>query len=250
MTTRRTFIVPLIAVVSWLSLGYTSVAADPQGAVYLKSLSGVKAAELPGAAALAVTQAPEEQQNAVAESAIQTVAQIRMAAVIPSVGAISKAAPASAASAAGTAAELLPKQVVQIVKAAATSAPEQAGNIVHAVCEQVPESYQLVATVAAKIAPNKAEAILAAVGKALPKLEPYIASASSGNAAVPTVLSEARASAQASSSRSTVLAAGSGIYLRGPAVGPPYIPLTGTPGNSNPGGSVDVPPGGRDYSKP
>jgi hypothetical protein len=37
---------------------------------------------------------------------------------------------------------------------------------------------------------------------------------------------------------------------RGPAIGPPYQPLTSTPTNVTPGTSGEVPPGGRNYAAP
>jgi hypothetical protein len=38
--------------------------------------------------------------------------------------------------------------------------------------------------------------------------------------------------------------------VRGPAVGPPYVPLTTTPTNETPGEAGEVPEGGRNYAAP
>jgi hypothetical protein len=58
------------------------------------------------------------------------------------------------------------------------------------------------------------------------------------------------AAGQSAAPATTATAAPVTPLARGPAVGPPYIPLTSTPTNVTSGTSGQVPTGGRNYAAP
>lgn len=94
-----------------------------------------------------------------------------------------------------------------------------------------------------KAVPDSSREVLQAVATSVPGLKPAIEqslASTSGKVSVSAVLDRAS---------TTTLASGE-TAVRGPAVGPPYVPLTTTPANTTPGSSTDVPPGGRDYTQP
>src|ERR1035441_2025503 len=133
------------------------------------------------------------------------------------------------------------KQAAAIAKAAAAAAPSKAGPIVIAVCQAVPSAYRDIAVAVSQVVPGAAREILNAVASALPNLRLPIEQALAGYAGnVPSVadtLSLAANTLQSSTISDTV----SSAMARGPAVGPPYIPLTTTPRNVTPGTSGQVP---------
>ncbi len=238
-----------------ISVGF---AAEETGRAnpYIELLSQVKAPELPAQCASLVSKASAEDCETVTVDVVTACAKVNSVAIPAVVGAISKARPAVAALAAATAVGQQPKQTSTIVRAAVGSAPDQAGAIVYAVCVRNPGSYRLVASLAAELAPQQRAQILDSVGSAIPGQKPYILQAQAAGPAdrnVSAVLDDAsRLSAQSGGTTPapiTVAAAGS-VPVRGFTVGPPYQPLGGTPGNSGPVTSTNVPPGGRDYTAP
>jgi hypothetical protein len=163
------------------------------------------------------------------------------------VSAISRAVPDMAAMAAGTAAAEQPKQASVIAKAAAAAAPAKAGKIVVAICRAVPTDYRSVAIVVAQTVPGSAKEVLKAVASAIPELkvgiEKALAAYTGNTISVAAVLDQAN-NPQASMETTK------GSSPRGPTVGPPFIPLSGTVTTVTPATSGEVPTGGRDYAKP
>jgi len=238
------------AVIAFLIPVSASFAAGERGDMnaYISPLSQVKAAELPAECASLVSNADASQREAVTVSVVTASARINARAISAVVGAIAKDCPDMSSLAAGTAVELQPKQTSKIVRAAVGASPNHAGAIVQAVCLRQPGSYRSIAAIAAQLAPQQRNEILAAVGAALPSHRPFIEQALAGSSAqlgVAAVLEDAsRLSGQTDLSTETI------VSVRGPTVGPPYQPLTGTPSTTDPSATVDVPPGGRDYSAP
>jgi hypothetical protein len=216
---------------------------------HLKPFAELKAPELPAECASLVSKASAEQVESVTVDVVSAASKVNAPVVSAVVGAIAAARPEMAALAAATAVGHQPKQASQIVRAAVGSAPDRTGAIVHAVCLRNPSVYRTVAAVAAKLAPEKRSEILEAIASAIPAQRPFIAKAQAGQPAdmsVLAVLDEASHLSAQSGGNGAVVAASN----RGPTVGPPFQPLIGTPGNTGPGDSTDVPPDGRDYSAP
>ena len=205
-----------------------------------ETLSGVPPIELPAKAAQVV----KETKAAVG---------INPAAAPAIVGAIARTTPEMASAAAGTAAAAQPKQAGAIAKAAAAGAPTKAGKIVTAVCRAAPRDYRGIAIAVSQAVPGAAKEILEAVASALSDLKPYIEEAITsfrgGVLTVAAVLDQAAKLAQTSPG------SGSGPVAlapmaRGPSIAPPYLPMSGTPGNVTPTTSGEVPTGGRNYAAP
>ena len=166
------------------------------------------------------------------------------------VGAICRTSPETAPTVAATAAGLQPKQIKLIAQAAAAAAPAQAGEIVKAVCKVAPAAYREVALAVAEVAPKAAKEILAGLSEALPVLKEPIAEAvasSKGQLAVAPVIDRIAPSATPLASVTPALTAPA--PLRGPTIGGPYVPYSGTATNVPPSGG-NVPPGGRSYAAP
>jgi hypothetical protein len=257
-------------------LGSISFAKDTPKPNPLKDvLLTVPAAELPAKAADVVSQAKGRDRAATTANAVKAAIEINPAAAPAIVGAIAAKVPEMASTAAGVAAAEQPKQAAAVAKAAAAAAPSQARQIVLAVCRAAPNAYRGIAAAVSQAVPSANKAILNAVAAALPDLKPYIEKAVlalGGNvSSVPTVLDRAASMARtatasgpaltpvarvdSSASQPTIAnptAAGTPVapLARGPAVGPPYIPLITTPTNVTPGGSGEVPVDGRDYAAP
>ena len=234
-----------------------------------KVLSAVPAAELPGKAADLVSQAKARDRKATTINVVKAALGINPAAAPAIVGAIARAVPEMAAVAAGAAAAEQPKQAAAIAKAAAAAAPSQAGAIVGAVCRAVPNQYQGIAIAVSQAAPDAGQEIINALTSAVPGLKPSIEKVLAGyggtvpsvavtldQAAQPRTISDPATPTTLSTPFSPgPLAGGAGMpaavpAVRGPAVGPPYIPLSGTPTGVTPGSSGPVPGGGRNYASP
>jgi hypothetical protein len=230
-----------------------------------KVLSAVPAAELPGKAADLVSQAKARDRKATTINVVKAALGINPAAAPAIVGAIARAVPEMAAVAAGAAAAEQPKQAAAIAKAAAAAAPSQAGAIVGAVCRAVPNQYQGIAIAVSQAAPDASQEIVTSLTSAVPGLKPSIEKVLAGYGGnVPSVAVTLDQAAQARAisdpatpiTPSTPFSAGpmAGAAgppaVRGPAVGPPYIPLSTTPTSVSPGTSGPVPGGGRNYSSP
>ena len=155
--------------------------------------------------------------------------------------------PEMASIAAGTAAGEQPKQAAAIAKAAAAAAPLQAGAIAEAVCRAVPEEYRSIAVAVSQAAPDASKDIVNAVSAALPDLQPSLQKVLAGYGgrvvSVSDTLDQAATVAQTTpapatapllvtsrASSPTIMLVGAPL-ARGPAPGPPYIPLTATPTN-------------------
>lgn len=228
-------------------------------------LAAVPAAELPAKSADLVSHARARDRHATTVDVVRGALGVNPAAAPAVVGAIARSVPDMASVAAGTAAAEQPKQASAIAKAAAAAAPAKAGKIVNAVCLAVPNEYRNIAVAVSQVAPNSNKEILKAVASALPDLKPglelVLASRGGSSSSVASALDQASgskssftagpvAAATDSAAAPTAVAGVSGARSRGPAVGPPYIPLSGTPTNVTSGTSGEVPEGGRDYAKP
>ena len=232
------------------SFGKDATAANP----YQQSLAAVPAAELPAQAANLVQQAKARARQGITVNVVKASVGLNPAAAPAVVGAIARAVPEMAAVAAATAAAEQPKQAGAIAKAAAAAAPAKAGAIVTAVCRAVPNEYQAIAVAVAQAVPGAGKQIVEAVALALPNMkgpiEKAIATYGGNVASVADTLAVAgQISTVAATSRAETPAGGASV-ARGPAVGPPYIPLTTTPTSVTSGTSGQVPDGGRNYAAP
>lgn len=129
---------------------------------------------------------------------------------------------------------------VEVVQAAIARSPKAAAAIVGAIAKAVPEMAATAAATATKLQPKLAKAIAKAAAKSAPARANEITMAVQGAV---TAASKPVASTAANQLPTA-------FTPRGPSVGPPYVPLSGTPGNINPGTSGVVPTGGRNYASP
>ena len=254
------YIICMVLSVSLLVAGNSFAKDAPKANSFTKVLTAVPAAELPAKAADLVSQAKTRDRQATTVSVVKAALGINPAAAPAIVGAIARAVPEMAAVAAGTAAAEQPKQASAIAKAAAAAAPQQAGAIVGAVCRAVPNDYRNIAVAVSQVVPGASKEIVKAVGSALPDLKPSIQSVLAGYGGnVPSVAMTLDQAAQVNAVPGTVPSilvpnAGSPTPMegmaRGPASGPPYIPLSTTPTTVTSGSSGEVPHGGRNYAAP
>lgn len=218
----------------------------PKANLFKETLAVVPAAELPAKAADLVLQAKARARQNVTVNVVKAAVRINPPAAPVIVGAIARAVPEMASVAAGTAAAEQPKQASAIAKAAAAAAPSKAGEIVMAVCRAVPSAYQEIAVAVSQALPDASKEIVDGVGSGVPHLKRPIEKVMAGYSGnVPSVadtLYQAEKISQAQRSFPTV--------VRGPAVGPPYIPLSQTPTYVTPSTSGEVPTGGRNYASP
>ena len=242
--------IAIIAVsLGWL-LATDSYAKDSS---YKEILSRVPAAELPIKTAELVKVAKSRNREGVTVDVVKTSVSINPAAAPVIVSAIARAMPDVAATAAAAAAAAQPRQAASITKAATAAAPAQAARIVVAVSRVVPNDYRSIAIAGAQAAPGSDKEILKALATAFPELKAgieQVLATPSGNS--PTV---SYALASVTPTTAQPADAGSVTSLaRGPAVGPPFIPISQTPTNVTPGTSGNVPPGSRggptDYAQP
>jgi Meckel syndrome type 1 protein len=257
-------IASILLSVAFLATGSSFGKDAPQANSFNEALAAVPSAEMPAKAADLVKKAPARDWHATTVSVVNSAVGMNPAAAPAIVGAIARAVPDMASVAAGAAAALLPKQAAAIAKAAAAAAPSKAGKIVTAVCRAVPNEYRNIAAAVAQVVPDAGKEIVNAVAAALPGLKPAINStlAGYGGNVVSVADTLDRAARVSLGSLTSVpasptvptLAANAPLQgatmARGPAVGPPYHPLTVTPTNVTPGTSGEVPVGGRDYSAP
>jgi hypothetical protein len=248
---------------AFLVAGNSFAKDAPKANPFNKVLTAVPAAELPAKAADLVSQAKARDRQATTVNVVKAALGINPAAAPAIVGAIARAVPELASVAAGTAAAEQPKQAAAIAQAAAAGAPSQAGAIVGAVCRAVPNEYRDIALGVSQAVPGAGREIMDAVGAALPELKFSIQRVLAGyGGSVPSVavlLDEAaKVSPAAVAAQSAYPTAGPTLgapmvgvpMARGPAAGPPYIPLTSTPTNVTSGASGQVPSGGRNYAAP
>jgi hypothetical protein len=209
---------------------------------FLGALSSVAPAELPSKAGDLVAQADAKNLRQTTIDVVKAAVGLNPAAATAIVGSIARSSPKMAAIAAATAISLVPNQVISIARAAAAAAPKQAGLIVEAICRVLPEDYQKVADVVSEIVPGAGKQILAGISAAIPKLNDLINQVlASYNGNIPSVSSVLNQVAQFASSSGTV-AINSLDLPRGPSIGPPTIPISGTPPSPiDPGSGGPVP---------
>jgi hypothetical protein len=260
MKRATSVVLSLVFMLSCSSFGKDAPKANP----FTETLSAAPAAELPAKAADLILQTKTRSRPNATINVVRSAVGLNPAAAPAIVGAIAKAVPDMAALAAGTAAAEQPKQASAIAKAAAAAAPSKAGPIVLAVCRAVPNDYRDIAVAVSQAVPGASKEIVNAVGTAMPDLKPAIAKALAGYGGnvptVPDTLSQAAIISQSQPTAANGLTASDQTgaaktppatpMFRGPAVGPPYVPLTGTATNVTTGTSGEVPPGGRNYAKP
>lgn len=220
------------------------------------TLAAAPAAELPAKAADLVAQAKARDRQATTINVVKSAVGLNPAAAPAIVGAIARAVPDMAPVAAGAAAAEQPRQARAIAKAAAAAAPSKAGKIVVAVCRAVPNDYRGIAVAVSEAVPGSGKEILKAVGTALPELKAGIEKTLAGYggnvASVSATLDQSAqgSSAVAASASASAPAGTTAPMTRGPAVGPPYFPLTTTPTTVTTTNSGEVPVGGRNYAAP
>jgi hypothetical protein len=244
--------VTLVAVVcATLSL----LAADKNNSnPYLAQLSRATPMELPAQAAQLVAKSEAKARPLATVDVVKAALGLNPAAACQIVGCIAQAEPEMAPVAAGTAVSLVPDQAESIARVAAAAAPAQAGAIVAAICRVLPKQYKGVALAVAEVAPTQGKEILAGIASAIPTLKAPLAKAmmASNPEATPTVasvLDSVPATLDLSPSIPMPVAS-AGSAVAPPSYGPPYVPLSGTPVNLNPGTGGEVPTGGRDYASP
>jgi hypothetical protein len=220
---------------------------------FRQSLSQAAPADLPPKAAALVKAAKTRDREDTTIKVITAALEVNPAAAPAIVGAIARMVPDAAATAAGTAAALQPKQAAAIARAAAAAAPSKAAKIVEAVSRAVPTEYRGIALAVGEINSISAKAVVEGLAAAQPAMKPSLESGLAhfgGNPPSVQALLDYQATSTTTTPGSALPASGLSGFARGPALGPPYIPLSGTPNNLNPGNSGNVPPGGRDYARP
>ncbi len=241
----------------WLAGAIAGQAAESARTAFFKeNLSKVPAPEMAAKAAELVKSASKKERESTTIGVIKAALSLRPGLAVAVVGAIAHEAPDMAGLATATAITELPKQSAAITRAAVAAAPSKAGSVVVAACRAVPIQYRDIAVAAAQAAPGSGTEILEAVESAIPSLKPAIqrvlAGYNGGAPSVAVVLSQASASSTTTTT-TTASPSAPAVYspmARGPAIGPPYIPLSGTPTNTVPGNFGEVPPGGRNYAAP
>lgn len=229
----------------------------PQANSFNEALAAVPAAELPAKAADLVVHSRIRERPATTVSVVKSAVAMNPASAPAIVGAIARTVPDMASVAAGTAAAQQPKQAAAIAKAAVVAAPSKTRKIVAAVCRAVPNEYRNIAVAVAQVVPDAGKETVKGVGDAFPGMKPAIERTLAGYGgnvvSVSDTLDQASKSFPASISPGTIPSTTPPAFspmVRGPAVGPPYHPLTGTPSNVTPGSSGEVPVGGRNYAAP
>ncbi len=251
-----------------LTAAYSATVQVPANP-YSAKLSAVPAGEMPAKAAEVVKAASAKQREATTVSVVKAAVGLNPAAAPSIVGAISRSVPEMAPTAAATAAAEQPAMAVAVARAASAAAREQTRRIVAAVCRAVPNQYREVANGVSETVIGANREILEGVSDSLPEYRDSINSnlglfanhspSVMGvlNAAQPVAAVSGTAGAGSAPSFSLISSAGpavapvgGGAMARGPAVGPPFIPLTGSPTNVVPGTGGEVPTGGRNYAAP
>lgn len=231
-------------------LGAFVLSATPSFAknnqAYRDALKSVPAAEMPAKAAQMVKKAKARDWGNTTVGVVKAAVSISPASAPAVVGAVSRAVPEMASIAASTAAAEQPKQAAAISKAAAAAAPAKAGKIVTAVCREVPAQYRMVAVAAAEAAPTASREIVAGVGSAIPEMKAGLERSPMVLAGAPGVAKALDGAAPATTTPTTA----AGSSAQGPAIGGPYIPISGTPDGISRANTEVVPPGGRDYAAP
>jgi len=235
-----------VLVLAMILSGGAAVAKDEQGAIKA-AFSKVPTAEVPAKEADLVSQAEANGRDAVAVDVVKDALKKNPTLAAAVVGAICRKSVETAPTVAATAAGIQRKQVKLIAQAAAAAAPSKAGEIVKAVCKVAPADYREVVLAVAQVAPKAAKEILEGLSEALPNLKGPIDQAVASYSGQP--LSVAPVLDRIAPAASPRLAATATPPLRGPTIGGPYVPYSGTATNVPPNGG-NVPPGGRNYAAP
>ncbi len=249
MKRAASLVLSVVFVLACQSFGKDATKANP----FNETLSTVPAAELPAKAADLVLQAKARARQNVTINVVKSAVGLNPAAAPAIVAAIAHAVPEMALVAAGTAAAEQPKQASAIARAAAAAAPAKAGQIVQATCRAVPNAYREIAVAVSEAVPGASKEIVNAVASAMPELKPAISKTLAGyGGAVPSVGDTlAQATTISQDDQAKVLTVyPRGATVRGPAVGPPYIPLPSGLTNVTTATSGVVPSGGRNYAAP
>lgn len=122
-----------------------------------KSLSGVRAPELPAKAASLVAKAKGTDQEPTTVAVVKSAIGVNPASAAPVVGAIAHAAPKMASVAAATAVSLQPKQAAAIARAAASAAPTEAEKIAAAMTKESPTYGALISQTVSSAVNDKAK---------------------------------------------------------------------------------------------
>ncbi len=246
---------------------------SPQVDTFKTALKSVPVPEMGAKAAQLVSEAKADVRQSTAEAVVAAVVELKPVAAVSVVSAIARENPDVAPAVAARAASALPKDAVAIARAAAGAAPAQAAKIVLAVCKAVPTQYAAVATAVAQAVPYASKEIVEAVTTALPSLKPFVDRADSSLAgrveSVQTIMAQTESlvaytaklrgsspeqiltdPAWASPTPSPGSAAPVVAALPPPTIGPPFIPLGGTPTELRFVNTSPIPPGGSRYSGP
>lgn len=215
---------------------------SPQPDAFKKALGRVPAAERPAAAAELVKQAMGGELRSRTRSVLNAALELNPAAAPAIIGAIAKSVPEMAAVAAGWAAAEQPKLASAIARAAAAQAPGKAGEIAAAVCRAVPNEYLSVAVAVTEAAPGSTKAVLEGLAAVIPSLKERIQEVLAGGSVDSIAAALTRPEKTGSGPSSSI--------ARGPGIGPPYIPYSGTARTVTPATSGEVQGGGRDYARP
>jgi UDP-GlcNAc:undecaprenyl-phosphate GlcNAc-1-phosphate transferase len=250
---RRTCGFALSAVLLSASGAIGSESQD--SAALQEAFTRIPRVEQPAKAATLVRSSKLSVRPLVTGTVIKAVAKESPAVVTAVVGAIAKTVPEMAATAAGAAALEQPGQAAAIAKAAAAAAPTQTRAIVLAVCRAVPGDYRNIALCVERIVPGSNKEILEALAVVFPELRgvlgtnlPPFAPSSSVSAVLDSPAVQVRPKPAFIGPGVSTL--GGNPLVRGPTIGPPFVPLSGTVTNVTPSTSGTVPTGGRNYATP
>lgn len=243
-------------ILGFLWAGSSCVFADDSGLVATgKTPDKVSAPAISAASIGLIKQAQAGNRETATISVIKTALATKTTSAAAVVEAISRELPEMAPVAAGTAGTLQPDQATAIARASVVAAPGEAGKIVESLSRAVPNDYRNIAVTAAKAAPSASKEILDAVSAAIPNLKPSIQLAlrayGDNPAYVADILDQAKSIPQVIKQPANPKPASltASISPIGPA-GPPYIPLSTTPGSSPPDTSGQVPVAGRSQVDP
>ena len=155
-----------------VALSPFSVSAEVSSKAIVKSLSGVRAPELPAKAASLVSKADAKDQEATTIAVVKAAIAANPASASAVVGAIAQAAPKMASIAAATALSLQPKQAAAIAKAAAGAAPTEAEKIVAAMSKEAPALSSLISQAVSSTVAAKAKPVAGPAFQSAPRVGP------------------------------------------------------------------------------
>ncbi len=149
-----------------------SASAEVSSKAIVKSLSGVRAPELPAKAASLVFKASAKDQEATTIAVVKASIAANPASAAAVVGAIAQAAPKMASVAAATAVSLQPKQAAAIAKAAAGAAPTEAEKIVAAMSQEAPALSSLISQAVSSTVTAKTKTAVGPRFQSAPRVAP------------------------------------------------------------------------------